>query len=167
MDVATDFIAFYSDHLICAHKFLKNLYIYPIHYLKFSGPSKVNSSKLIKTSIERSVEFSQAFYSCRVNMWMVTALSFSQAVWTRSPFRLHQTWKPFCWVEVEMLLSHNPLQTQEILKTKQFNVYLPCRTIISQMKDLNAIDLNKNISHIILYHWTIKYNKIRTLRTHW
>jgi len=44
-----------------------------------------------------------------------------------------------------MLLSHNPLQTQEILTTQQINVYLTCRTVISQMEDLNATDLNKNM----------------------
>lgn len=70
---------------------------------------------MIKLIVKRPVELSKALDRIDIDMRMISSLRLAQTVGSGACLRLEETWESLGGIEIEMLLGHNTLESQEIL----------------------------------------------------
>lgn len=70
---------------------------------------------MIKLIVKGPVELSKALDRIDIDMRMIASLRLAQTVGSGAGLRLEETWKSLGGIEIEMLLGHNTLESQEVL----------------------------------------------------
>lgn len=78
-------------------------------------PAKVDAGELVEPQVEGSIEVPEAFERSWPDVRVVAPLGLAETVRRGATLRLHQAREPLGRVEVEVLLSHHQLQSQELL----------------------------------------------------
>lgn len=91
------------------------------HKSKGSLPSKVLARHLIEALVVRPVEVPQSPHHLRVDGGVRPPFRLPQAVRLAAALRLLQAGEAFCFVEVEVLVRDDPLETQKVLDLAQFS----------------------------------------------
>lgn len=92
----------------------------------------------IKSDIIRSVEVSELLNSISVDLDVSSALGLAQASRRAAAFRLFKAREAFGTVKIEVFVSHNAFQTEEVLYPRQ----LPC-WVCDKTLSANKVDLSQ------------------------
>lgn len=107
------------------------------HTIKGSLPSKVLARHLIEAPVMRLVKIPQSLHHLRVNGGMRPPFRFPQAVRFTAALRLLQAGEAFCFVEVEVLVRYDSLETQKVLDFAQLSGRIGDESLPADQMDLS------------------------------
>lgn len=103
-----------------------------------SLPAKVLPGHLIEALVVRPVEVPQSLQHLGVDEGVCPALGFAQTVRFTAALGFLQAGKALCFVKVEVLVRHNPLEAQKVLHFAQFSSWVRDEPLPADQMDLSS-----------------------------
>lgn len=91
---------------------------------KASVPAKIKAAHLIELMVQGSVKLPELLKHICWNVRVSPTLGFPQATWPTTALWLLQTWEALGLVEVEVLVTDNTLETQEVLHSSHLTSWV-------------------------------------------